>query len=458
LARFPQLTFDGGETLSTETDPLPQAYEQFRLGRYDLAERHCRIALERNPDNAEIHHLLGAIRFQQGNLEEALALLKRATISPGATAEHHNNLGCALFKLGEKDAAIAAFERALALNPGYAAALANLGAIYREGSKPGKAVDAVDASPQEGAFRPELLQAMPHLGAAYHGIVPRWHFAMMADRKRNESYEAAIRRAAPGKRVLDIGTGAGLLALMAARAGAAKVTTCEAVPLIAERARQNIRINGLSDRIAVIPMKSTSISVPGIMAERAEVLVTETFASGLLTEGVLPLVEHAHDYLLTPDATIIPAAASVMGYLAGGPQLEEMLFAGKVAGFDLSAFNDFAPHMLDIALGNLPHSALSDDIELMRFDLKEKRFPAGGVRLPLKATRHGVCAGVAQWIKLELDAQTKYENRPSREAGYNGHWTQIVHRFSRLVTVKPGDVVPILFRHDRTQIGIDLLE
>jgi type II protein arginine methyltransferase len=420
-----------------------------------MAERHCRTVLEHNPDHADIDHLLGAIRFRQGKHEEALTFLKRATVSRAATAEHHNSLGCVLFKLGQREAAIAAFDRALAIAPGYAAALNNLGAIYREGSKP---VTAVNANPQASAFRPELLQAMPHFGSAYHGIVPRWHFAMMADRERNESYEAAIRRAVPGKRVLDIGTGSGLLALMAARAGAAKVTTCEAVPLIAERARRIILTNGLSDRIAVIPMKSTSISVPKIMPERAEVLVTETFASGLITEGVLPCVEHAHEYLLTPDATIIPAAASVMGYLAGGPLLEGMLFAGSVAGFDLSAFNDFAPHMLDAALAHLPHEALSGDIELMRFDLREKRFPAGGVRLGIKATRHGVCAGVAQWIKLELDDKTKYENRPSPQAGYNGHWTQIVHRFSRLVTVAPGDVVPILFRHDRTQIGIDLLE
>src|SRR6185437_16726670 len=119
---------------------------------------------------------------------------------------------------------------------------------------------------------------------------------------------------------------------------------------------------------------------------------------------------------------------------------------------------DFAPHMLDVALANVPHSVLSDDFELMRFDLRQRSFPAGGVRLALKATRHGVCAGVVQWIKLELDAETTYENRPSPEADVNGHWTQIVHRFSRRVAVKPGDVVPILFRHDRTQIGIDLIE
>ena len=50
-----------------ETDALSQAFEQFRLGRLDLAARHCRTVLARNPDHAEINHLLGAIRFQEGD-------------------------------------------------------------------------------------------------------------------------------------------------------------------------------------------------------------------------------------------------------------------------------------------------------------------------------------------------------------------------------------------------------
>ena len=147
-----------------------------------------------------------------------------------------------------------------------------------------------------------------------------------------------------------------------------------------------------------------------------------------------------------------------MGYLAGGPRLHGMLFVDRIAGFDLSAFNEFAPPMLDVALDNVQHRALSDDVELVRFDLRQKRFPAGGVRLALKATRHGVCVGIAQWIRLELDAQTIYENKPTPQADYNGHWTHIVHRFPKPVTVAPGDIVPVLFRHDRTQIGIDLLD
>jgi type II protein arginine methyltransferase len=435
-------------------DPLSQAIEHFRFGRLKEAEACCRIVLGRDPEHAEANHLLGAMRFQQGMNEEALAFLKRAAASPRATAEMHNHLGSAFNRLGRKDEAARAFERAVVIDPGYADALHNLGVIYSEGQKTEQALNALR---QAVALKPDLLKVNPNLRSLYYGVVPAWHFQMMDDAKRNETYEAAIRRAAPGKRVLDIGTGAGLLALMAARAGAAKVTTCESVGLVAARAREIIAQNGFSDRITVIPKSSTDMTVPRDMPERADVLVTETFASGLITEDVLPTVEHAHQHLLNPGAAIIPAAACIVGYLAGGPALQGMLFVGKIAGFDLSGFNDFAPGMLAVSLDNVPHQPLSDDIELMRFDLKEKRFPACGVRLAVKATHHGVCAGIAQWIKLELDAHTTYENRPSPHADFNNHWTHIVHRFPKLITVAPGDVVPILFRHDRTQIGIELL-
>ena len=52
--------------------------------------------------------------------------------------------------------------------------------------------------------------------------LPKWHVDIVRDTGRNNAYEAALQRAVfPGCKVLEIGTGTGLLAMMAIRAGPA---------------------------------------------------------------------------------------------------------------------------------------------------------------------------------------------------------------------------------------------
>ena len=438
-----------------DQNPIFQALEHFKAGRLEPAAELCRAILVRLPDDTATNHLLGVIYFRQGKTAAARDLLAFASASRDATAEIHNNYGAVLNALGNSEAAIAAFKRALALQSGYADAHNNLGVIYRAQGQTGEAIDTLRRAV---ALNPDLAEAKTNLRSVYRDVVPGWHFAMMGDRQRNDAYEAAINRAAPGRRVLDIGTGAGLLAMMAARAGAAQVTTCEAVKLIAERAREIIALNGLSDRITVVDRRSTELATGVGIAERADVLVTEVFSSGLIHEGVLPTVEHAHQHLLTRSAIVIPAAASAMGYLIGGPVVESMLFVGRANGFDLSPFNDFAPPTLAVSLDALPHEVLSDDFELFRFELKSTLYPMGSRPLSITATRAGVCAGVAQWIRLELDERSRYENRPSPKGDPNGHWTQILYRFPKLVPVERGDILRLVVRHDRKQMSVDLVE
>jgi type II protein arginine methyltransferase len=245
--------------------------------------------------------------------------------------------------------------------------------------------------------------------------------------------------------------------MMAARAGAASVITCEAVATIAERARAIVAENALSDRIEVIAKRSTDLVMGRDIAAPAEVLITETFSSNLLDEGVLSAIEHAHRHLLAENARIIPAAASAMGFLIGGESIQEMLFVGRVKGFDLSQFNDFAPPHLAIALDGLAYETLSDDVELFRFDFNQRNFPAARVPITMTATKSGICAGLAQWIKIELDSETRYANKSSPE-GKHAHWSHLVYRFPKLVPVEKGDLVRIVALHDRGQILVDLAD
>jgi release factor glutamine methyltransferase len=55
-----------------------------------------------------------------------------------------------------------------------------------------------------------------------------------------------------GKRVADVGTGSGILALAAARAGAARVVAVDVNPQAALSAAENARANGVGDRVSVV--------------------------------------------------------------------------------------------------------------------------------------------------------------------------------------------------------------
>src|SRR5579872_5650896 len=142
--------------------------------------------------------------------------------------------------------AISALEPKVAGNPA-----AMLG-LARWLMQDGQAARAFDMCRAALALAPQDRKLAAQAKALVNATVPPWHFKIIRDARRNGAYDAALRRAVfPGARVLDIGTGSGLLAMMAARAGAAEVVACEVNPVIAEQAREIVRQNGYADRVRV---------------------------------------------------------------------------------------------------------------------------------------------------------------------------------------------------------------
>jgi Tfp pilus assembly protein PilF len=433
-------------------DVLGQAISLYRNGNMAQSEVLLRTLLERDPSHAIASHQLGLIAFARGDLTSAANCLRQAVSSNPNEPEYLNNLGVVLNAQGNHPLAREAFEGAISQDRNYLQAYSNLGALLKASCDDAAAIDVYRRALE---IDPGCIEVRDNLDFVCNRVAPPWHFPMMADAARNQAYDAALCRVALGRRVLDIGTGAGLLAMMAARAGAVEVTTCEVVTAIAAVARKIIEHNGLSSHIVLHAKHSTQLQVGSDMAARADILVTETFASGILSESVLPTIEHARRHLLTTNAQVIPCRAAARGYLVGGPAIEAHLFAPRAASFDLANFDVFAPNKIGLHLDLFPHHVLSDDFELLSFDLTQLNFPPERRVLTVTAISDGRCVGAAQWLRLDLDSETTYENRPNIGAGPNG-WMHVLYRFRDPIDLKAGETVRLLACHNRTAMTVAL--
>nr|XP_055047703.1 protein arginine N-methyltransferase 7 [Misgurnus anguillicaudatus] len=165
----------------------------------------------------------------------------------------------------------------------------------------------------------------------YHQEIARSCYGdMLHDKDRNEKYYQGIRAAvsrvkARGERVvvLDIGTGTGLLSMMAVTAGADYCYAIEVFKPMAQAASSIVQRNGFSDKIKIINKHSTEVTVgpDGDMQERANILVTELFDTELIGEGALPSYEHAHMHLVQAGCEAVPHRATIYAQLVESDML-----------------------------------------------------------------------------------------------------------------------------------------
>jgi precorrin-6B methylase 2 len=151
---------------------------------------------------------------------------------------------------------------------------------------------------EEGALVPRDLGRVVTRGWAD----PVEHARMLHDERRTGDYIAALREAIrPEDIVLDIGTGSGVLAIAAARAGARQVYAVEASD-IADVAERVFAANGMEDRVTLIRGWSRDIELP----ERADLLVAEVIGNEPFEEEILETTLDARRRLLKPGGRLIP--------------------------------------------------------------------------------------------------------------------------------------------------------
>ncbi len=307
---------------------------------------------------------------------------------------------------------------------------------------------AVAAAPQDMAIRAQVSFALS-------AEVDKFHFLMLDDQARNQAYARAIEKAVrPGMKVLEIGTGAGLLSLIAARAGA-EVTTCEANPTVAAVARLIIERNGLADRIRVIPKRSDKLRIPDDLAEPADLVIHEIFGHLLFNEGVTAALTDARTRLLKQGARSVPPRASLRCALvrATGTALRNDL--RDVEGFDLSLFHllvspdqhQVARSRKAIELCSEPHLALTMDYEA------PPPFGLASETIAMRSTG-GRVDGILQWIHLDFGDGDILENNLFAEGSANS-WGAPFFPLAKPVETHAGDVIAVTLRHRDNSLMIN---
>jgi hypothetical protein len=125
----------------------------------------------------------------------------------------------------------------------------------------------------------------------------------IADQHRTDLFRRVIKeQVRPGDVVVDLGTGFGLLALVAAQQGAQHVYAIEQADYV-ELARAIAADNGLSQKITFLHGNSASLELP----ERGDVLIAELLGQFALEEFIVEYVHDAARRFLKPSGRVIPA-------------------------------------------------------------------------------------------------------------------------------------------------------
>ena len=459
-----------------------------QAGNLPIAESLYKQVLQATPNQPDALHLLGLIAKQKGDLKSAVQLMRKSLSFNPNYVEAYVNLGATLQEQGDLNEAADCYRKALALRPNYAEVHSNLGVVLKAQENlhesaasfvraleltPASAETFADltfanldallkemAAPDEAlTYYRKVLEISPKLIAAQQGAhlalsrtVPEWHVPMMNEQIRNQAYYDALKAVVTDQStVFEIGTGSGLLAMMAAKLGAKQVNTCESVPLIAETASQIIKDNQFENTINVISKKSVDIEICKDIPAQADILVSEIFSSELLGEHVLPSLEDAKSRLLKPKGKVIPAAGSIMIGLFTGDDIRRNLVVDDAFGFNLQHFNSVVSNKRMIARNDLNIELLSDGIEAFNFDFEgENSFPAQSKSLSITATRAGRCYGLVQWMRLDMtgDKKVMFENHPSQTSKVS-NWQQCAYLFDSLIELEAGQIVLINAAHNR---------
>ncbi|XP_026569941.1 protein arginine N-methyltransferase 7 [Pseudonaja textilis] len=324
----------------------------------------------------------------------------------------------------------------------------------------------------------------------YHQEIARSCYAdMLNDKDRNTKYFQGIRAAVSrvkerGEKaiVLDIGTGTGLLSMMAVTAGADFCYGIEVFKPMANTAVKIVEKNGFAGKIKIINKHSTEVTVgsDGDMESRANILITELFDTELIGEGALPSYEHAHKHLVQEGCEAVPHRATIYAQLV---ESKRMWSWNKLSPIHIQAEGvqkaivfppemdvcPGAPSVCDIQLNQVPTCdfvPLSEVVPMFSIDFsKPVSRASASYTVKLKPVKVGKAQVVLSWWDIDMDpagsikcslAPYWVQNTFGESPPWRDHWMQCVYFLPNEEPVTQGQSMDLTAFHDDYSVWFKL--
>ena len=275
------------------------------------------------------------------------------------------------------------------------------------------------------------------------------HREFLADQARVSAFRQAIGEVVkPGDVVLDLGSGTGILGLLACWAGAKRVYSVDEGGMI-ELAREICAANGFQDRVTFIKGLSTRVDLP----EKVNVVIADQIGRFGFEAGLLEYFSDARVRFLMPDGVLIPSCVDLCVAPVECPEMfaQVEFWNNSTTGFDLRAARSIAANT-GYPVKFRPAHLLGNPVILSLLDLSRVTAVPFKVETSVVVNRSGMLHGIGGWFSAQLSTHVVMSNSPLVEHPINRR--NVFFPVDRPVKVLQGDLVKIAMQIVPTEVMV----